>query len=216
MTGRPVSPRPVSPRNPPLRPITLNAVSKRFGDNVVLDGLGLVLQPGTVTALTGPNGVGKTTLARVLLGLERPDAGTLEGLAGLSNAAVFQEDRLCTHLDAVANMRLVLDNERRDEAVSELARVGLEGDDLHKPVGELSGGQRRRVAIARALAVRANLVILDEPFTGIDADSKPVVMEYVRERLEGRIAVLITHDPSEAAFLGARVVRLHKGPGLIV
>jgi len=198
------------------RPITLHAVSKRFGSQVVLDGLGLVFAPATVTALVGPNGVGKTTVSRILLGLERPDAGRIEGVAGLSKAAVFQEDRLCSHLDAVANVRLVLDRERRDEATAELARVGLAGGDLIKPVSELSGGQRRRVAIARALVVRADLVILDEPFTGLDAEAKPLVMEYVRERLEGRTAVLITHDPSEVEFLGARVVRLRKGPGLVV
>jgi len=211
MTTPPVSPEPIT-----RRPITLHAVSKRYGSHVVLDGLGLAFAPETVTALVGPNGVGKTTVARVLLGLERPDAGRIDGLAGLTKAAVFQEDRLCSHLDAVANVRLVLDRERRDEAVAELARVGLEGDDLTKPVSELSGGQRRRVAIARALAVRADLVILDEPFTGLDAEAKPLVMEYVRERLEGRTAVLITHDPSEVEFLGARVVRLRKGPGLVV
>jgi NitT/TauT family transport system ATP-binding protein len=70
------------------------------------------------------------------------------------------------------------------------------------------------VAIARALAARADLVVLDEPFAGLDADTKPAVMEYVRERLAGRTAVLITHDRSEAEFLGARVVRLRHSPGL--
>jgi len=198
------------------RQITLHAISKRFGDHVVLDGIGLLLAPGSVTALTGPNGVGKTTVARLLLGLETPDAGTIDGLLGLRRSAVFQEDRLCAHLDAVANVRLVLDRERRDTAEQELALVGIEGEDATKPVRDLSGGQRRRVAIARALAAKSDLVILDEPFTGLDAETKPAVMAYVRERINGRTAVLISHDPGEVEFLGARVVRMRRGPGLVV
>ena len=195
-------------------PITVHSVTKRFGSQVVLDGVGLVLEPDTVTALTGPNGVGKTTLGRLLLGLETPDLGSVSGVGTLRRAAVFQEDRLCSHLDAVANVRLVLESSHRASAADELALVGLEPADLSKPVRELSGGQRRRVAIARALAVRADLVVLDEPFTGIDADTKPAVMEYVRERIAGRTAVLITHDPAEAELLGARIVRLRHSPGL--
>lgn len=195
-------------------PIVLGNVTKRYDGHTVLAGVGLTLEPGTVTALTGPNGVGKTTLARLLLGLEAPDAGSITGLEGVRRAAVFQEDRLCAHLDAVANVALVLERERRGSARDELLRVGLNAVDLAKPVSALSGGQRRRVAIARALAVSAPFVVLDEPFTGLDADTKPAVIEYVRERLSGRTAVLITHDPAEASALGARVVTLRHTPGL--
>ncbi|PKQ19121.1 MAG: sulfate transporter [Actinobacteria bacterium HGW-Actinobacteria-8] len=194
--------------------IVLRGVTKRYDDHAVLAGVRLVMEPESVTALTGPNGVGKTTLARLLLGLESPDSGTIDGVAGLRCAAVFQEDRLCGHLDAVANVRLVLDRDQRASAEEELAHAGLGSEHLSKPVSELSGGQRRRVAIARAMAARASLVVLDEPFTGLDADTKPAVMEYVRERLVGRTALLITHDPAEAKFLGARVVTLRHSPGL--
>ena len=194
--------------------IAIRGVTKRFGDHLVLDGIGLELERGTVTAVTGPNGSGKTTAARLLLGLETPDTGTVEGMAGLRRAAVFQDDRLCGHLDAVANVQLVLNRDRRADAMGELARVGLASAALEKPVRNLSGGQRRRVAIARAMAVGADLIILDEPFTGLDVDAKPEVMAYVRERLTGRTALLISHDPAEVTFFGAREVRLGRGPGL--
>jgi len=81
-------------------------------------------------------------------------------------------------------------------------------------VSALSGGQRRRVAIARALAVEAPFMVLDEPFTGLDAETKPAVMDYVRERLSASTALLVTHDPAEASALGARVVTLRHTPGI--
>jgi NitT/TauT family transport system ATP-binding protein len=95
-----------------------------------------------------------------------------------------------------------------------LARVGLAGEALTKPACDLSGGQRRRVAIARAMVVDADLVVLDEPFTGLDVDVKPLVLAYVKERTAGRTAMLITHDRAEARALGARVVTLKRPPSL--
>ena len=188
--------------------IALRGVTRRFGEQVVLDGLDLTLPAGKMTALMGPNASGKTTVARLLLGLDVPDAGAVEGLDGLRCAAVFQEDRLCGHLSAVDNLRLVLAHADWPRVGDELARVGLGGEALTKPVRELSGGQRRRVAIARAMIVDADLVVLDEPFTGLDVDVKPLVLAYVEERTVGRTAMLITHDRAEAKALGARVVTL--------
>ncbi len=189
--------------------ITLRGVTHRFGDRVVLDGLDLDLPDGTVTTVMGPSGIGKTTLARLLLGLLTPDGGEVRGLDGLRRAAVFQEDRLCEQLDAVGNVRLVLGRGVPPAVVvAELAAVGLAGDDLAKPVHLLSGGQRRRVAIVRALAADADLVVLDEPFTGMDAATKARTMVRVHERCAGRTVLLVTHDPGEAAWFGTRTVRL--------
>jgi NitT/TauT family transport system ATP-binding protein len=189
--------------------ITLRGVTQRFGDEVVLDGLDLDLVEGGVTVLMGANGAGKTTVARLLLGLAVPDGGTVSGLQGRRRAAVFQEDRLCEQLTAVGNVRLVLDRATRASAVvSELRRVGLDGESLVKPVRDLSGGQRRRVAIVRALMADADLVVLDEPFKGLDTEAKTLVMTYVRERCDGRTTLLITHDADEAAWFGIRPVEL--------
>jgi NitT/TauT family transport system ATP-binding protein len=189
--------------------ITVRGIVKRYGDDVVLDGLDLDLDEGGITALMGPNGSGKTTLARVLLGLAAPDGGTVRGLDGLRRAAVFQENRLCEELSAVANVRLVLDRRTPARAVADgLRAVGLAEEALDKPVAELSGGQRRRVALVRALLADADLVILDEPFTGLDAEAKAAALPFVQEHCRGRTTLLITHDPADAAFLGAPVVRL--------
>lgn len=194
--------------------IGLRKVSKRYGDQVVLDHLDLELAVDGVTAVMGPNACGKTTLARLLLGLEEPDDGAVVGVAGLRRAAAFQEDRLCEQLTAVANVRLVLDHSfPESEVVAELGRVGLVGEALTKPVRELSGGQRRRVAIVRALVAPADLVVLDEPFKGLDTAAKPVVMDYVAARCGGRTVLLITHDAVEAERFGAQVVSLGAAEG---
>lgn len=190
--------------------ITLRGVTKRFGDQVVLDGLDLDLAEGRATVLIGPNGSGKTTLARLLLGLAVPDGGVISGLEGLRRTAVFQEDRLCEQFTAAGNVRLVLDRATSLSAVAdELRRVDLSGDSLAKPVRDLSGGQRRRVAIVRALMADADLSVLDEPFKGLDDAAKTLVMSYVRERCADRTMLLITHDRSEAEWFGACVIELH-------
>lgn len=186
--------------------ISLRGVTVRFGTHVVLDHLDLDLPEGSLTALTGPNGCGKTTLTRVVLGLTPPDDGAVRGVEGLRRAAVFQEDRLCPGLSAVDNVRLVVG--RAAAARAALADVDLVGDVVLLPVADLSGGQRRRVAIARAMAVETDLLVLDEPFTGLDADVLPLVLRHVRERCRGRTTLLVTHDRADLAWFGATEVPL--------
>lgn len=192
--------------------IALRGVTVRFGDRVVLDRLDLELADGSLAVVTGPNGSGKTTLARVLLGLSTPSSGVVVAPARLRRAAVFQEDRLCGQLSAVANVRLgaprgVGRAVAAARALAELEQVGLDRGDhglLATPVRELSGGQRRRVAMVRAVAADADLLVLDEPFTGVDAESRDTVREYVRGHRAGRTTVLITHDHQDAEWFGAR------------
>ena len=189
--------------------ITLTSVTKAFGPLVVLRDLSLTLAPGSVTAVLGPNGSGKTTLGRLLLGLDAPTSGTIAGGSGLRGSAVFQDNRLCEQLTAVGNVRLVLPRSvTRTEMADELRAVGLADESLRKPVRSLSGGQRRRVAIVRGVLAPSDLVVLDEPFTGLDTDAKAATLDWVRARLVGRTALLITHDPAEAEYFGATVVRL--------
>jgi NitT/TauT family transport system ATP-binding protein len=191
--------------------IRLVDVTVRLGGVLVLDALSLDLPDGSVTALTGPNGSGKTTTTRVLLGLAKPQAGRVEGLDGLRRAAAFQEPRLCEHLSAVANVRLVLPRSTGAATTrTGLEAVGLPRELWEQPVSALSGGQRRRVALVRALAPEADLVVLDEPYAGLDADARDLALAWTSQRLAGRVGVLVTHDPSEAVALGATVVTLER------
>ncbi len=188
--------------------IALRGVRKAYGEQVVLDGLDLDLPEGAVTALMGPNGSGKTTIGRLVLGLTAPDAGTVTGVEGRRVAATFQEDRLCEQLTAEGNVRLVLDRAHAADAAAALRAAGLDDDALAKPVRDLSGGQRRRVAIVRALVAPAEVVVLDEPFKGLDTAARERLLTLVRDRCAARTVLLITHDVAEAHALNATVVTL--------
>lgn len=189
--------------------IELARVTKSFGGRRVLDGLSFSLRDPGVTVLMGPNGSGKTTAMKLILGLLHPDSGRIEGTAGRSLSAVFQEDRLVEHVTAVANVRLVLEPRVANGTIeAELTRAGLAPQELDRAASTLSGGQRRRVAVVRAMMADADVVCLDEPFEGLDAGSKESLMRYVRERTLGKSVLLITHDASEAAWFGGTSVRL--------
>ena len=180
--------------------IALYDIEKSYGEKRVLTGMTLRLPAGEVTALGGKSGSGKTTLARILLGLEKPDGGRVECPRDIRRAAVFQEDRLVEHMSALDNLRLV--GVPADEARAHLEALGLAADGLTRAV-RLSGGMRRRVALARALAVNADLIVLDEPMTGLDGEAKRLAATHFL-RTRGRAAVLvISHDAEELALLGA-------------
>ena len=125
--------------------ITVKNLTKRFDDKKVIDNLSMELKEGSLTTIMGTSGCGKTTFAMLLLGLMKPDSGTIEGLHGKRIAAVFQEDRLIEHLSAIENVKLVIDGKPDEEEIRRhLADVGLEGILAEKPTAQLSGGQKRR------------------------------------------------------------------------
>ena len=188
--------------------IELVNVSKAFGETQVLRGLSERFAQGEAVCVMGRSGLGKTTLASIVMGLEKPDAGAVRGAKGKRFAAAFQEDRLVERLSAQGNLRFAcgaaLDEPRMAEA---FAAVGLTPQDVEKPVGELSGGQRRRVALLRALLAPADVVVLDEPFKGLDEAARQAAAAYVRRMQAGRTLLCITHEEGDAALLGARVFR---------
>lgn len=185
--------------------IVVRNLCKSFGGQAVLRDLSFTAGPG-ITCVMAPSGSGKTTLLRGLLGLERPDSGTVEGLAGKRISAVFQEDRLLEHLSAGGNLRFVLGREYDPKAARALLdRLALP-DTGTQPVREFSGGMKRRLALARALLVPFDALLLDEPFTGLDQANRDRAQAAIRETAGDRPVLLVTHDPADAA--GSPVVTL--------
>ena len=186
-------------------------LTKKFGDNSVLDNFTHDFADGKVTAVLGKSGCGKSTLLNVLMGLLEPDGGGVIRGDGERISAVFQEDRLCENLTASANIRLVTGRRyTRGEIAAELAAVGL-GDCADKPVRELSGGMKRRTALIRALLAEYDVLFLDEPFKGLDADTKRTVLEYCRRKTAGKTVVFVTHDKDECAALADEIIEFREG-----
>ena len=169
--------------------LTIDHLEKCFGSTVLFRDLTFTVDGPAV--LWAPSGWGKTTLLRILMGLETPTAGRVQGAGRVS--AVFQEDRLCPQLTAVQNVLLVL-----DEAA------------LALPARKLSGGQKRRTALLRALWAPGDTLLLDEPFTGMDPAAVQASIALLRERVEGRPVLLATHDRAAIDALGWPVLELQK------
>ena len=187
-------------------------ITKSFGDLTVLDGFSYDFPKGACTVIMGASGCGKSTLLSVLMGTLAPDSGTITREYS-KISAVFQENRLCENLSALSNLRLVLGKSKsRGELINELAAVGL-ADAADKPARSLSGGMKRRVALLRALLAEYDVLFLDEPFKGVDEETKRTVMEYTRERTAGKTVILVTHDKTEAEYFGGNTLSLPLSQG---
>jgi len=142
------------------------------------------------------------------MGLDKPDSGAIEGLDGLKVSAVFQEDRLCEALSASANAAIALKKgESRAFSDGLLREMGLE-EDLMKPVSAMSGGMRRRVSIARALSAEYDLLLLDEPFTGLDEKTRRAAIRCIMTHARGKTTVIVSHDGDIPAIFGCDTVDL--------
>jgi sulfate/thiosulfate transport system ATP-binding protein len=207
--------------------ITLTAVSKRYGDAVALDNVSLHVPKGSLTALLGPSGGGKSTLLRVIAGLERPDAGVVEiDDQDLTNVPVrergvgfcFQHYAPFRHLTVRRNVAFGLEVRRRPKAeikqkVDELLDLVRIGHLADRYPSQLSGGQRQRMALARALAIEPRVLLLDEPFGALDAQVRQQLRVWLRQ-LHQKISVttvLVTHDQEEALEVADHLVIIHEG-----
>jgi len=172
-------------------------VSKSFDGKSVIQDYSFYLEDGVHYALMGPSGCGKTTLLNLLMGLMKPDSGSIRTKEGLRISAVFQEDRLLRQMTAAANNELV-NPSAHDRAETLLLELGITPESLPQPVSTYSGGMKRRVALARALLADFDVLFLDEPYKGLDEETRDRVMKIVARYTEGKTVVLVTHDSQEA------------------
>ena len=190
-------------------------VSKSYGDKHVLSNVSCEFEDGKIYCIMGESGVGKTTLIRLIMGLEKPDEGYIS--SSKQFAAAFQEDRLLEDRDAVDNVMFVLKNggsksrEQTEQYLSEL----LPEDRLHIRVDSLSGGMRRRVAVARAMLSDRNTIILDEPFTGLDDETKKTVINFIKKWQNNRTVIVVTHSYTDSEMLGAGICMLTMGKAIV-
>ena len=188
--------------------VRFDGVRKSYGENRVLRGLNFALEASGMYCLMAPSGSGKTTLFRALLGLESCDAGSIIGVSAGDTSMMFQEDRLCEALSAVENVALVLPSRASRREVRGLLSQILPATCLDQPVMELSGGMRRRVSLARAVAYPSTLLVLDEPFTGLDAQTRRQAIDFLLANRRGRTLLVATHGEQDAELLGARRLNL--------
>lgn len=190
--------------------ITIDRLTLSYGSQQVLKDCSLRVEAGSRVALMGPSGCGKTSLINVIAGLLTPDSGKVSVNGKVSY--VFQEPALFPWLTAVDNINVVLSDrpETLPRAEQLLEAVGL-SDCRDKYPHQLSGGQKQRIAICRALAYGGDILLLDEPLKGLDADTRDQVSALLRQEWTGKTLLLVTHDPSEAQSLCDRVYRWQAG-----
>lgn len=198
--------------------VALREVSVAFGEKKVLDHVSLELKKGGIYCIMGPSGYGKTTLLRVCAGLQKTTGGTVvsskkasgeEKPAGaIQYGMTFQEDRLCMKCSAVTNVLLAADRKYSVEEIRTLLGEILQETALRQPAGQLSGGMKRRVAVARTVLSEAEILLLDEPFTGLDEENHERLLQWILKKREGRTLVITSHDETDAKRLDAEIIHL--------
>jgi sulfate transport system ATP-binding protein len=207
--------------------IQVSGLNKQFGDFVALRDVDVTIPPGQLTALLGPSGGGKSTLLRIIAGLEKADSGTvtIEGVDATGLPAqkrnvgfVFQHYAVFKHMSVAKNVAFGMEIRKRprdeiERRVNELLELVHLSQFAHRLPSQLSGGQRQRMALARALAVEPSVLLLDEPFGALDAKVRKELREWLR-RLHDEVhvtTVFVTHDQEEALEVADEIVVINEG-----
>lgn len=181
--------------------LRLENLSLSFGENEVLRSVSHDFPIGKLSLLTAPSGAGKTSLLRMLMGFLSPDSGKLSGIP-TEISAVFPENRLLSGCTPAGNVRLLLPDCPDAVLAAAFSAVGISPAEQKQPVSTFSSGMQRRVAIVRAVLAPFSLLLLDEPFSGLDTDTKRLVADWMRPYLAGKTVILVTHFPEEERLLG--------------
>ena len=188
--------------------ITLENISFSYEDKHIFKDYSTSFPANELSVIMSPSGSGKTTLLYLIAGLLKSQTGDITfSQSNPSFSMVFQDSRLIDYISVENNIRLV-NQSITDNDISEcLNALGLT-DFAHKKVKHLSGGEKQRVAIARALLANYDILLMDEPFTGLDDDTKESVIKYIKNKTAHKTVLVVTHDKSEAATLGGSIVTL--------
>lgn len=186
--------------------IKVENLCKSYDGKAVLDNISCKIKKNKVNFIMGHSGRGKSTLLNILMGIETCDKGTVTGMADLSVAAVFQEDRLCENLSVSSNIRMVHNNlkgQEKNDFIEEikvlLDKTGL-GDIAANPVKTLSGGMKRRVSILRCILADGDILFFDEALKGLDKESEEQFMKVIMPYLKDKTVVWVTHDESQKKY----------------
>ncbi len=196
----------------------LDNICKSYGDTIIFREFCMELEEGVISCILGPSGCGKTTLLNMIGAITKPDSGTLHGFSGKKFSYIFQEPRLLPWKSERGNIEFVLDGkfsarERRENADKLINMVELNGFANFYP-SQLSGGMKQRVSIARAFATCSDVILMDEPLTGLDFTLKQNMIRWFSNIWESdrRSVIFITHDIDEALMLGNDIFVFGKPP----
>ena len=186
--------------------LKISNVTKKFDERIILNDFSHDFDPTGLYVITGESGIGKTTLLRIIAGLDKDYTGEIVG-GGIGNVSfMFQEYRLFHSLSALKNAAISLQDTRDAEAL--LKRLGFEDEDLKKKPHQLSGGMKQRVAFARAVLMDAPILILDEPTKELDPESIEIMLAVIKEQAEKRLVITVTHDDSLVNAGAREIIRM--------